>query len=264
MNRKGFSSSVLLTTVLLIGALVVGCGSGPVESFGVEVYARAAPSGELFESAGSLQLKEIPDLDPELEGLLLPGEEGFSSSEYELVYPEEGEAAGAWGSRSLHIVYTSEQPLVLELLSGDNKKKEELTPQHRRLPATAGQEVRIVLPLGGEPLRFLQFHSEGAGDPSFNLRSLALQKENPPEAAVFYLPIPGAHEGAGSRFQQYGYTLEYSYHREMIPAARIASIPAKVAGSGTAVGAGGVPCPQFPRTMSRSSPPTKPSFDGSP
>src|SRR6056297_2484352 len=98
-------SRLFLSTVLSIGFLIsllmyTGCNTGPVESFELRVFEQTGDSGGAFRPASRLRLKENPDVEADFEGTLVRNEDGFASSEYSVVYPEEGddlEGEGAVG-----------------------------------------------------------------------------------------------------------------------------------------------------------------------
>lgn len=225
MGGRGFSAVFSTGVIFLIVVLMSGCGSGPVDSFKLGLIEQSGAGSGDFENGAAFSLREFPDMDPEMEGKLAAGEDGFAGPEYEILYPEEESSAwesseGVFSQSSVgfHILYSSDMPVVLETRSGTEKKKEDLELKNYSLPGTEGKPVRIVLPLGEAPLRFFRFRSTDGDDPSFRMRSLALQRGAAGDITRFYLSSPGEYEGSGSRFRQYGYSLEYSYQQEMMPA----------------------------------------------
>jgi hypothetical protein len=247
-GRRAFSAVFLSATVLVLTVLMSGCGYGPVESFELEVYKPKGQGTSGFETGPALSIRELPDVRAEEEGELLAGEGVYAGPEYKILYPksgpsrqaagpEDGDTAAAgpegdsggdapeqsktdagWADAAFHILYSSELPLVLEVRTGVEKKREDLKQKQYELPETSGETVRIILPLENDPLRYFRFRSEGKEDPSFRMISLALQTGTKDGSGFVYLPDTGLWEKENPRFRQYSYSLEYSYKKDVIPA----------------------------------------------
>lgn len=196
----------ILVIIIVLG--LAGCGDREVQ--------RIAVSTDFPVEQEALRLEEQPGIPPEEEGRLIQTEDGLRSPRYTFRYGEQFSLPD--NELALRLEYRSAADLRLLL---DFESEDQLTVE---LPSGGGRRAIAVVPLGAEPPQSFRIISPAQSDDAaagnrFRLEAVALQELLPPieQAAGFELTVPRPE--AESPLYQYRYRIDYSYRRELLPAA---------------------------------------------
>ena len=201
-----------LFLILMLVLSLSGCGDRQVERIEVSTDFPAEPE--------ALRLEERPGVASEAEGRLIHTEAGLQSPHYTFRYAKQFSAPET--ELALRLEYSSDTELQLHL------DFESADPLIAELPNSAGRQSVMVVPLGTELPQSFQINTIGDTDGEgengstaglFQLERIALQQLLPPAETLsgFELSIPLL--PAESPLYQYRYRIDYTYHRELLPAA---------------------------------------------
>ncbi len=212
----------ILILMLILG--LAGCGDRQVERIEITTDFQAEQN--------TVHIEEQPGMVPEAEGLLIQTDDGLQSPRYTFRY--EKQFAVPETEVALRLEYRSTIDLRVKV------EFESASQLSAELPSGGGKQALVVLPLGSELPQSLHItlpdtttdpesnssRAANTGGPEspapdslFQLKGLAFQKLLPPREQVagfeLSLPLPKTE----SPLYQYRYRIDYTYHRELLPAA---------------------------------------------
>lgn len=249
--KPRFLTYLVYPAALFILLLLGACANQEVESFSLDLYTRDPGKSPQFQFDTSISLDEQPGTPPEQEGLLLKREGEYSSPLYELKNSSQSLSSsndeGTEEHFYLHLIYSSTESLQLAMGF-------ESGLQLRDLPSGPDSPIEVLIPLGSEVLRTFRIFipaDKSAGRsmdasedtaasafPGFSLHTIALSRIPRAYSGEYrFLSADlasgkikrrdSADEGADSEeaeaagvfqsasvLEQYGYSLNYSFHEE--------------------------------------------------